>query len=1030
MHTFRHISRKCALEPLEERRLLTTFYWDPHPNDPPYWHIPANWREDGGTVERTERVKLPSLSDHAVIYNHEDAQQYVFLDSDVSVESVSVTGTNFIGGGDNRHTFYATHVTLNESFVQRITFGATTLHATHAIFADVLVGVVELNAGHLTLAASTAIAQQVVLAGPALFANNSQLIVPFTLTAHDSVTVRDGGFIVVGSVESAEDSIVVGPGGVMSLQGPTVDAALIQTKGGVSGGRINVSSDVRTITGALVNGGVMHLSHSDSPWAASLSMGSFVNTEEGILELSGFRAAFQNPLESITVRHTAEIKGGVLRLSHAWAPAPGMWANVFRPDSESGMISGRFSSIDQTPMHSINDSTTSFEKPIRVYVQHFEEGYFRLLVLEPPRKWPFSSWWDNPTSTSSRLTPEDGARNLVLIVHGSAADARITPGVPDPWPVVLGSAIQEQLRTRGREDEWDIAVLNWSHFATGHVDDFMHGPEQWWPWTASSRGISIGDALARWMLENELTQYMHVHLFGHSAGSWLVDSFADTLKSTMATSPFIHLTLFDAFFPEPPWEWRGQVRLGDPDTIRDWRGERPVLGDSADYAEHYLDSRQGTTTPFVRFPLVPSTDARLMECVNIDVTDLDPNYITQPEPYLSWLEVLSFDSEHSRRSHRWPIEFYLDTVASPNLFSIFGYGNSRAHQNNNLLLSHGRIQQRRGILWELNLSGHFVDRTRESRQISVTPHTVSATPASSVTIAPESLEIVQQGPGKAVAAIELPRLPFNVVSFVIEVLGHGDGNLRVFLGDELILEQSHTDSFHLPAIPHRIQVGDHPAGLHYLRFELTSTGVSTVRLASPVAHVTEQLTHLADWQNPVLVYDVNQDRRVSASDALAIINHLLLHGSHVLPPSEFPQFFIDVTGDDRVTPSDALMVINYLLLDTQRLEPARDEPPDQSGAVAPVNYNRHGAYQQVTPPPVVEKPLYSIPLAISAIESPLPTSAAIVALGAGCDAKRTLRFSLSTSSADQLWAEEAQVSALLDDIDEDLTDLDFLYQGL
>jgi probable HAF family extracellular repeat protein/VCBS repeat-containing protein len=67
------------------------------------------------------------------------------------------------------------------------------------------------------------------------------------------------------------------------------------------------------------------------------------------------------------------------------------------------------------------------------------------------------------------------------------------------------------------------------------------------------------------------------------------------------------------------------------------------------------------------------------------------------------------------------------------------------------------------------------------------------------------------------------------------------------------------------------------------------------------------------WQNASANLDVNADGRISAIDALAIINYLnsgqssLLAESNLVPPP-----FLDVNGDERVTALDSLLVINYL----------------------------------------------------------------------------------------------------------------------
>ncbi len=75
-------------------------------------------------------------------------------------------------------------------------------------------------------------------------------------------------------------------------------------------------------------------------------------------------------------------------------------------------------------------------------------------------------------------------------------------------------------------------------------------------------------------------------------------------------------------------------------------------------------------------------------------------------------------------------------------------------------------------------------------------------------------------------------------------------------------------------------------------------------------------------QNAALPQDVNDDGRVSANDALILINHLLsgptaapqaASAAALAEPAGTPVYYVDVNGDGRVSAIDALMVINYLL---------------------------------------------------------------------------------------------------------------------
>ncbi len=73
-------------------------------------------------------------------------------------------------------------------------------------------------------------------------------------------------------------------------------------------------------------------------------------------------------------------------------------------------------------------------------------------------------------------------------------------------------------------------------------------------------------------------------------------------------------------------------------------------------------------------------------------------------------------------------------------------------------------------------------------------------------------------------------------------------------------------------------------------------------------------TTVSPWQNTANKYDVDNNGQINPTDALIIINRLLLGLSGVLAsPTPYPPY-IDVNGDGRLTTIDALQVINYLNL--------------------------------------------------------------------------------------------------------------------
>ncbi len=84
-------------------------------------------------------------------------------------------------------------------------------------------------------------------------------------------------------------------------------------------------------------------------------------------------------------------------------------------------------------------------------------------------------------------------------------------------------------------------------------------------------------------------------------------------------------------------------------------------------------------------------------------------------------------------------------------------------------------------------------------------------------------------------------------------------------------------------------------------------GPAVTETATPSAAVSP-------WKNPLLALDVNHDTRVTALDALTVINRILNSGIGALPAPDTnpPQFYYDTNGDGYLSPLDALRVINRL----------------------------------------------------------------------------------------------------------------------
>lgn len=72
----------------------------------------------------------------------------------------------------------------------------------------------------------------------------------------------------------------------------------------------------------------------------------------------------------------------------------------------------------------------------------------------------------------------------------------------------------------------------------------------------------------------------------------------------------------------------------------------------------------------------------------------------------------------------------------------------------------------------------------------------------------------------------------------------------------------------------------------------------------------------ADWQNPLLGLDVDDDAFIAPRDVLSVINDINAYGARKLTTpfdsGDLTAVYIDVDGDGHVSPSDALDVINHI----------------------------------------------------------------------------------------------------------------------
>ena len=267
---------------------------------------------------------------------------------------------------------------------------------------------------------------------------------------------------------------------------------------------------------------------------------------------------------------------------------------------------------------SIVESVNGAQREDIFWGLHYTEDGLDLMTLRTPDV--------RVQSGRAKLTQGTQRKNLMLITHGTNSSV----GTVNDWVLQLTNAMAGNMRSPG---EWDVVTLDSREFAGGTNDAFNPFPRvalpagyaalcslnacDFNPIWAANHAVSVGESLAQWLDDNQLDDYQNVHVLGHSSGAWLADALANALrtKATDDGRPIaIQATFFDAYTPQldPSGTsfWPDHFeRIGSDAPLR--------LGDSAHYADHFVDKRYGP----------PGTHSRLPHALNIDVTSRRPRIL-------------------------------------------------------------------------------------------------------------------------------------------------------------------------------------------------------------------------------------------------------------------------------------------------------------------------------------------------------------------------------------------------------------------
>jgi hypothetical protein len=195
-----------------------------------------------------------------------------------------------------------------------------------------------------------------------------------------------------------------------------------------------------------------------------------------------------------------------------------------------------------------------------------------------------------------KLAPQ--ADKLVMVVHGWMDKGERA------WPSEMAGAIAERVDP----NEWVCGSYDWKGGSV--VFTSVQAAEY-------ARDIA-GPRLAKAILSLG-TDFKHVHLIAHSAGSWTIQSAAQKIAAARPETQF-HLTFLDAYVPEK-WD---QDTLGlvftDPDrqTNQYW-------------AEHYY-------TRDITWKL---TEHDLKYAHNVDISSIDPLVSEHEFPYRWYMATMT-----------------------------------------------------------------------------------------------------------------------------------------------------------------------------------------------------------------------------------------------------------------------------------------------------------------------------------------------------------------------------------------------------
>lgn len=580
----------------------------------------------------------------------------------------------------------------------------------------------ELN-GNLSVGAHTSAIAELKVKDSALVKATGQVHIGMPGTSEPTTHAVElgGGLAGDRSKLEAGESLVLHESGVLRGRG------FLTTPKTINAGSIEIGSErVSDTPEALPRDGVTGYS------AAFVIDGDFTQTSSGRIAVTGLSADHKlqpsgNHSTGLLVTGTAKLDGTLsAKFAENFTPTVGDRFAIITAKE----IEGKIATFEDAIIPDITDRFLGVN-----YRRNLvgNDPVLELITLERPRG------LTPPSPDPIPNPPLSTAPNLLLITHGTNASA-------DSWVAHLRNEIT--LRHTGLfEDQWEVVAFDWRDFNGGASDEFNNiSFVNFDPYSSANNGINIGESLVRWYQEQGRV-FTNVHLLGHSSGSWLVDSIADSLRDE-GMAQQVHLTLFDAFTP--------------PSGIRRQDGGPLQLGETADFAEHYFHRSVNLS-----YDGLPFTDSILPHAVNVELT------------------LLSFQL-NPFSSHAYPYEWYQQRTEAlreqPNL--PFSFGPRLAQFYTGVFPSQEN---------PLSPGSHFVlfpsdEIGRAIAHERITLVDVISITTGDVTLMEDGSAILQtQSPAILTSLIDL-EVPFWAFEFDFAFLNESPGLLSVYFDGEQVFE--------------------------------------------------------------------------------------------------------------------------------------------------------------------------------------------------------------------------------------------------